>query len=562
MIDGEELADCEPLNVAGSTTPRTDYPDDARTNTDIAGNLALAAGAGVAIVVSAVLLARLIAPVRFTFDEWMFIADRYRFSVDNVLRPHNGHPSMLPALAYMLGFNTSGLHDQWFYRFTLIGTHLALCGALAARVWRRHGPTAAATVWLLVCFMGAGATNIVWSFQIGLVGSVLFFVLAVDALDRLRQSGRTRDAVWCTTMVTASVMCSAVGLAALVAVGVVVIVGKDRRRDWWVPVVPLSGWAIWWSVYGESSSGTSDVSAIFRVLWQSAQSTGAAILAGNDLVGGALVLALFVTTALAMVRRKIEFHQTVGLLFVTVFWGLTAWTRAALMQELGLPPPARYHYIAVVGLLLAISDIAPRHRSVRRASIVGAVCVAIAFTSVWAGHADLIRERDLFAAFGQKTAAELTVIDAHPEAFPDNTVLVGLLGKSLASVGEYRTASEHLDSPGGLTSAELAALPEGRAGAAENIMLPLLNVDGGQPDGCQTARATAVALTLEPGSTITLTTSGATTLVAARWLPPDPEGGGARDLGEGTWTITAPDDDLTPAWSLSFDRPVQPLECA
>jgi len=256
-------------------------------------------------------------------------------------------------------------------------------------------------------------------------------------------------------------------------------------------------------------------------------------------------------------------NQTVelSLLFIATFWILTSSTRAVLLQALGLPPPSRYHYVAIAGLLLAISDLAPRHRSVGRVSIVGAVCVLIAVTSVWAGHADLIRERDLYAAFGQKTAAELTVIDAHPEAFPDNTVLVGLLGQSLASVGEYRAASGYLDSKGGLTSVELAGLPDGRAGSAENIMLPLLKVEGGQPDGCQTTRATAVALRLEPGSTITLTTSGATTLIAARWLPPDAEGGGTRELDEGTWTITAPDDDLTPAWSLSFDRPFRLLDC-
>ncbi len=560
MRDGDELTECEPLHVADSTTARLASPDDDRTNTDIAGKRAVAVGAVIVVVLSAVLLARLIAPVRFTFDEWMFIAGRYRFSVDNVLRSHNGHPSMLPALVYTLGFHTAGLHDQWFYRLALIGTHLALCGTLAARVWRRHGPIAAAAVWLVVCFMGAGATNIVWSFQIGLIGSALFFLLSVDALDRLRERGRTRDAVQCASMLTASLMCSAVGVAALIAVGAIVIVGKDRRRDWWVPVVPLSGWAIWWSIYGESSAGTSDASAMVRVVWESARTAGAAVMGGNTVAGGLLVLALFLTAALALVRRRVEFHQTVGLLFVGIFWGLTASTRAALLQELGLPTPPRYHYVAVVGLLLAISDLAPRSRPAPRAAMVGTVCVAIAVTSVWAGHAALIRERNLFAAFGEKTAAELTVIDAHPRAFPDDTMLVELLGQSLATVGEYRAASEYLDSTGGLTSAELSDLPDGRAGAAENLMLPLLDVDSISPVDCRTTRATTLFVTLEPGSTITLTTSGSTSMVPARWLPPQPEGH-AQDLGEGTWSLRAPFDNLTPAWSLSFDRPISILDC-
>ena len=561
MTDGEASADCEPLCIVKSANARLDDPVH-RTSTRTAGNLAMAAGAGVAVVVSAVMLARLIEPVRFTFDEWMFIAVRNRFSVDNVLRSHNGHPSMLPALVYMLGFHTVGLHDQWFYRSALILTHLALCGSLAVLVWRRHGAIVAAAVWLLVCFMGAGATNIVWPFQIGLVGSALFFVLAVGALDRLRESGRTRDAIRCACMVTASVMCSAVGLAALVAIGVVIIVGKNRRRHWWVPVVPLAGWASWWRFYGESSNTTTDFGAILDVIRQSAEMTGAAILSGNDTVGGLLVVTLFVTATLAVARRRIEFHQTVGLVFVATFWILTSSTRAVMLQTLGFPPPARYLYVAVVGLLLAISDLAPPCRSARRTIVVGALCMVIAITSVWAGHADLIRERDLFESFGQKTAAELTVIDAHPEAFADDMALVELLGQPLITIGEYRAASEHLDSKGGLTSAELTDLPSGRAGAAESIMLPLLNVESGQPDACRTTRATALTLTLEPGSTIAFATSGATTMVAARWLPPDPGPGSARDLEEGAWTIMAPYDHLRPAWSIAFDRPVLVLDCA
>lgn len=526
--------------------------------------LVLGVAAATVVVVSAVLLARLLAPMRFVFDDWVFIGTRHDLTVDNVLRSHNGHPVMLPALVYMLGFHTAGLHDLWYYRIALILAHLALCAVLATRVWRRHGVVPAAAVWLLVCFMGAGATNITWPFQISLVGSVLFFVLAVDALERLRERGRRRDGAWVSAMVTGSLLCSAVGIAVMAAVALVVVAGRDRRRDWWVPVVPTVLFALWWSAYHDDTKGTTDVHAVSRALWQSVQAAGAAIMAGNERVGGWFVVALFVAAAVALVRRRVALHQTIGLVFVGTFWVMTASTRALQLLMLGLKSPARYQYVAVVALLVALSDLAPSARaatrSIARTTVIGVVCMAVAVSSVWSGHALLIRERDQFVAFGQRTAAQLTVIDAHPDAFADDRALVSLLGDPLITMGEYRAASRAVDSTGGLTSAELVALPDDREGSAEELMLPLLQVSARETTAC-TVGADVRSVTLEPGGSIDVAATADTTLTASRWLAPDPDGKGVHPLAAGGWTIASPADRLDPAWTLTFAQPVQVLDC-
>ncbi|HEY8913975.1 hypothetical protein [Lacisediminihabitans sp.] len=111
----------------------------------------------------------------FFFDEWAFIT----FDGLDIFAPHVGHWSTSPILVYEALIKLFGLNSYFVFALLVTLFHIAT----AHLVWRitiRSGAnpwlaTAATTVFL---FLGAGAENILWAFQIGFIGGLGFGLLA------------------------------------------------------------------------------------------------------------------------------------------------------------------------------------------------------------------------------------------------------------------------------------------------------------------------------------------------------------------------------------------------
>ena len=137
------------------------------------------------------------------------------------LKPHNEHISVVPVAIYKVLLQVVGVAHHWPYLAVLALMHCALGAGVFVLARRRVGGWAALGVAILILFMGLAWQNIVWSFQIGFVGSVLGGVWAFVALDRRDARG---DALACVALVLATLSSSlgvplAVGVAAELLVG-------------------------------------------------------------------------------------------------------------------------------------------------------------------------------------------------------------------------------------------------------------------------------------------------------------------------------------------------------
>ena len=125
----------------------------------------------------------------FFGDEWDFLAQRGLWHLPanpaSIWFPHNEHWSTLPILLWRALFNIFHLSSYWPYIVPVLVLHAGIMH-LSWRLSLRAGvPAGVATAAVgLLGFLGAGAENLTWAFQVGFVGSVFFGLVAMDLLDR------------------------------------------------------------------------------------------------------------------------------------------------------------------------------------------------------------------------------------------------------------------------------------------------------------------------------------------------------------------------------------------
>jgi hypothetical protein len=235
----------------------------------------------------------------FFADEWDFLAGRTAGDLGDLFRPHNTHWSTLPILAYRLLWWMVGLRSYLPYVALLVLLHVA-AAALLRVVMRRAGvgpwiATAAASAFAL---FGAGYQNIIWAFQIGFTGALVFGLTHLLLADHDGPVDR-RDWLGCLAGL-AALVCSGIGVTMVVVVGVATLI----RRGWRIAafhVVPLAlVYIVWWISIGNEPQETAafsplelarfvrnGVQAVFDAL---GQLTGVGLALGVLLVVG-LVLA-------------------------------------------------------------------------------------------------------------------------------------------------------------------------------------------------------------------------------------------------------------------------------
>ena len=234
--------------VAAAVDPLAVEPERADASRRQARAAALVFGAFI-IVAAWALIAKLGNYFWFHGDEWDFLVTRNGGSVGDLLHPHNEHLQLLPIVAYRVLWNLFGLRSYAPYQVPVIALHLT-AAVLLRSVMRRGNvnpwiATAAASVFVL---FGPGEENIIWAFQIGFTGTLVFGLSQLLLADHDGPFGR-RD--WLALGFGFLALLSS-GLAPLFTaiVGAVVLV----RRGWRpaaFQVIPLGVvYAAWWLAIG------------------------------------------------------------------------------------------------------------------------------------------------------------------------------------------------------------------------------------------------------------------------------------------------------------------------
>ncbi len=383
--------------------------------------------ADVAFVIAAAVAASVILFVgrqlTFRTDEWKFIAFDSG-SVAAYLEPHNEHWSTVPHLLYGAVLALVGLRSYLPYLGVLVAIHLVAVAGVYVLVRRRQTAWFALAVTLPLLLLGSGAENLLWAFQMGFVSSVAAGVWAFAMLEDRRSWAGPAAA----TVLVVSLAASAMGvffLAASIVRGI--IDPATRHRTVWL-AIPVAAFVLWFLAYGRTGVGTRPVAgvadtaafALRGTIWSVTRAFG---LDGGGLapaVGSVLGVALLAVGFgllgwLVIVRRTMPALAVGAAVGLVGMYILIAYARAGLPGDFA--GRSRYVYVAAPLLAVFLSDLlAGLFGRGRPPATALALLSPLLVVAIVANLLDLGTLGRILRTQAERTRAELTVIQSHPDA--------------------------------------------------------------------------------------------------------------------------------------------------
>jgi hypothetical protein len=434
-----------------------------------------------ALLASAVLLLALESDLTFFQDTWAFLMHRRALTADALLEPHNEHIVLIPAAIEMLLTTvfgmTSAVPEQ-----VVMTLALAATGVLVfVYVRRRLGPWPALIAAVLLLFVGPAWEVLLWPFEIGFAGSVLFGVAMLLALDR---GSRRGDLAACLCLIV-SIGFSSLGVAFAVAATVDVL---QRRCDCglrraYLAAIPVLLYAVWWAGWGhnaETHFSLHNVLVSPRYVVEGLAASIASLLGlrtisftGEAVWGAPVLLALLAVVALRLARGVRPSPRLWPVAAATaVYWFLAAFNYIPGREAYA----SRYMYAGGVFVLLLAADLLRGVRFGRAALVVGGVVTVAAVASNMVPLRDgkeWLREQTVL------TRSDLAAIEiAHRTVDPGFVLTPEVAGTaSLVDVqaGDYLSAVREDGSPA-YTPAELGRAPAAGRRQADIVLsqaLPL-----------------------------------------------------------------------------------------
>jgi hypothetical protein len=519
-------------------------------------------------VTSAVTLVVLGTRLTFFNDDWYFLLQRPGLTAHSVLTPHNGHLSALPVLIYKTSVELFGLGHQLPFRVVLAGAVASVGVLVYLLVSERVGPLLGFLAATIVVFLGPAWEDLLWSFQIGLVGSLATGLAALLALER---DGSRRNALGCAALVC-SILFSDVGLPFVVAAAIAIAL----RRRWdqvWIVIVPAAVFGAWWVAYGSDAPSTLSAANIRHLPRYTIDAIASGLASLGGVNSGAVTattirgLVLLVAAAAAVVAWVLRAGRPSSRLLVFVGAALAFWGLAGANYIPGREPYAsRYQLIDAVLLLLIAAELF-RQVHLRRwqaGAVVALAALVLASNVVKLGHGfTFMRERAAYARV-DLGALEITRGRSAPgfQLFPAIAHDQSLTG---VTAGRYFAETDAHGSPPVSSSAEIAAASDDQRQAADNVlaaayrMLPIParpNVENRCRRVGEVARPAGVDVVMPAGgATITVLGRGPIELGVRRFASPDRAVSVGRLLPGATARIGIPRDGLARRWHVTARGP-------
>ena len=367
----------------------------------------------------------------FFNDEWVFIVQRSLFDLDDLLRPHNGHPSMTLVLVWRTLFEIVGLHTYLPYLAVLLMIH-AVAGAGVFWLVRGLAGTglafASGAVFLL---LGTAYENLFWSFQMGFVGSVAAGTWALGAL----HADRTRLAVPIVLLLI-SIGSSGIGLSFLAAAIVLVVFGLRPRKQAPAVLIPAMAYAAWYAIYARGTTDPGGLTVENLLKMPSWIQTGASRAVGGltglgDGIGSLLFLAVVSIVVVRLLREPLSGIAS-NRAWVTA---LAAGAMIGIVVQFGLVGLARGHLQAGNDLALA-----PRYMYAPAAFFLIAMAALTGPPPLEVGRARAWVRRSLVVLPFALLAFIANVHTLHISGVPYFEYQVKVLRTSLAIAGQFPNA--------------------------------------------------------------------------------------------------------------------------
>ena len=533
---------------------------------------------GVALAAAAATLLSFASDLTFFQDSWEFLMHRRGLTLDAFLDPHNEHIVVLPVAIFQLLLHTFGMGSA-MPEFVVLTAFLLVTAVLVfVYVRRRLGPWPALMAAVVLLFLGPAWQDLLWPFEIGFVGSVLFGVAALLALER---DDRTGDAAACVFLAL-SIGFSSLGVA--FALGAAVDVLQGRRRGWrraYVAAVPLLLYLVWYLGWGRDAEGHISLDNVLEsplFVLKSVVASIDSVLALSTIADEAVGRSMWGYVVLAIGAALVVYGWRRGRIFsprlcpvltaALAFWLLAGFNYIPGREAYS----SRYLYAGAAFVLLIAADLLDGVRPGRRVLLAGGVvtAVVVAFNLVPLREGrDFLREQTVLtkADLGAIEIARRTV----DSAFALTPEIAGTSFLNEIEAGEYLTAVREYGSPA-YSPAELASAAAAGRVQADVVLanaLPVTTELGvsdsgltGQPRCVSVAGGAGPALHLPPGTTaIELAPGGPATIRLRRFstgeYPLEAEG----IEGGSTTVLRSPRDDAARPWRLQVDAAQRVTVC-
>ena len=505
----------------------------------------------------------LTAHTTFFVDEWMFFTDRRDWTFSALIESHNGHLSIVPAFVYICVFKIFGYDNYEVFRLLALIVHLAICFLVADLVRRRHGWVIATSVGMAVALMGGGYQNILWGFQIGFMGGLLFFLVALRCLQRsINSLGLLWPILTCLS-VGLSVASASSGLGSLLVILILTLGGANRRRLWWVGIAPLVLYLVWYSQYGGTGMPTSVLSA----MPESVARYGAASMSGFFGIDQRWGWPMLAIVLLLMLKSLWSHRFNVSLLsfpiFVLVFWLGVSYTRGGF----GGYGASRYVYVGAICAILIISASVNTQwvEYSRRAFFVKGCVILLAVLAIWGSNSEMQSYATYVRRVSDSTLGKLVIVEAHRESVPDKTTLVTLLGP-LLSAGDYFEAIDDVGSSPVDGLKDLVNASESVRSSADETMFSFKIASISRstllPSDCLGIVSGNKPLLVSPGSQLEIHVDRTTAVTMARFSNLNSSQPVATQiLQPGSYLISLAADDLGGSLKTKFDDPTAVQTC-
>jgi hypothetical protein len=425
----------------------------------------------------------LVRHLTFFADSWEFLMNRRHLTTDAVLQPHNEHIVVIPVLITQLFLRIFGMTSAMPEYVVLTIGLLAVAALLFEYVRRRIGPWPALFAATLILFLGPANEVLLWGFEITYVGSLVFGLAMLLALE-----GRTRrgDAIACICLIL-SFGFSSLGIAFLLAAAVAILVGPRPtwRRRAFVVVIPGILYAIWWLGWGHNAETHLTLHNVLSAPSYVAESIAAGVgalsglgtnpstLADEAAWGRILLVALAIGFALLVRHRK----RVDPVLWPVATAAVANWVLAAFNYIAGREPTvSRYQYVSAIFVLMIVAALLSGTRLSKRMLIVGGILAALA---IGPNLVVLHKGKEHFAAETVLTRSDTAALEIARQTVPPEFSLSPEVAGTGALIdvqaSKYFEAIDEFGSPA-YSQSELESAPPAGRRQADIILATVLPI--------------------------------------------------------------------------------------
>lgn len=522
-------------------------PEQPADRSDTPLGVAAIIGLAIGILAFVVYVSSLERDLWFWFDDFTWLTT---FHDGAVFEPAKSHLSAVPGALTFLVANAFGLERGYTVMRSI--ALVALAGLAVAMWWhlrRRVGAAVAALASLAPLWFAPNHVDVLSPTLLKHALPLLLAVIVAGRLERSEPSWRN-DAIT-TLLIAIAVGTSTTGLVILAIVAVHLAGTGTRPARWWLLLSPGVAWLLWYAVAEDSDDQAGVSRAVTPTVREFLGHTDALVSntfvdlgAGNPVVGFGLGVGFaFIVAGSALRWRTFGRASLRWVAAAAAFIVLTASIQNMYVLSLGEPP--RYRFVLATFVLLTVGE------SLRGVSIdrrfVGAAAVLLVANGVVL--VDGLRAQHSFmrSALAADAPLLLAAEAAGGAADPDRVIADPTV--DLTTVGAYLDLIDHVGSPRDL----LAAVPFNSQAAtqADRILFDEVPI-GEAPGTCVSTNIPGSSLTVDPGSTVSVTAFGSSADVfAVRFgelligLAPI----ATIDNGE-SLLLSFPDDDVPVPWRL------------